>query len=200
MDIKHQDFILENDEDVDKYVGEISQFDNVHLNLRNTKVNTSKFKSLFDNLCRSQKTIFEIDLSNTEMNEEKVDSILTCLRNWENLKQLHLNFSNLNFTDQQFKNICDSIEKSKKLELLTFNLENVVMDKEKRDYLFSLFEDLPNLKNISINTKNTEMNKEDVYRINKIIHRYPSFVHFHDFPSIASPHFCSYHHFIPKLL
>ncbi len=189
-------------EDIENFKSSVGKATQIQLNMKDAKIEKKDFIEIFDKLAETKKTEFKLDLSNTEMDDERISSLTNCLTKWDSLKDLSINFSNIKFSDKQFSQMINSIQNNQSIEKLQLNLNNVDLDRKMRKNLETLFEKVPNMKEVAINTKNSNITQEDVQRINSLISTVPRFVHFHDFPSLYPSHFCQWHgyHDWPMLL
>jgi hypothetical protein len=187
------EFKISSPQDIETFKNSLGKTEKVHLNLKDSKLDNKQFVDVFNKLAESKKNEFHLDLSNTEIDDTKMNSFVKCFESWDNLKNLKMNLSKVKFSEDQFNKMFDSIQNMKNLEKIQLNLKNVDMTKKMRDRLENLFKNLPSVKELAINTKSSNITEDDVRRINEMIRSFPRFVHFHDFPSLYPSHFCNFH-------
>jgi hypothetical protein len=163
------------DKDVDDlkktYWNEMENAKNVHIELRDNKINSDKFKELFEALSKTKKDEMHLDLSNTKMDDTAIEALSKCMSNWE-LKNLSLHMSNIKLSDSQFENVFKTLENMKSLKMLHLELENVNMNNKKRQRIENVINTLPNLTHVSINLRNNNMSEVDAVEISKLLDRF----------------------------
>lgn len=172
--INQHEFKIEKNEDIEKCKNDFAKVDHIHLDLKNSTLDDNKFEELCSTLKeRSNLKIFQLDISDLEMNDKKIDNFVNCFKNW-NLRHFHINISNIKFTDDQFKKFFEPLLNMSNLQKLHLIMENVNMNDCKRKFIEDLIEKCNNLTDVSLNIKNNNLSLEQMDRLRKLIDPVPT--------------------------
>lgn len=190
--ISTKEFKISSNDDVDRFKKEIGTSQRIHLDLKETKLEKTKFTDLFEKLSTIKNlNEFQIDMSHTSIDDDRTSSFVNALSSFTDLKILNLNFEKVKISESNFDKIIKSINNTR-LERLYLNFNNVELTKKMRESMMSLVKDSSSLTSVSINTKSSKISKEDVERINEIMRPIKWFVHWHDFPELWPTHYCTH--------
>jgi hypothetical protein len=169
----HFDIRIVQSRDIEDLKKDVSKLEGsgLHLDI-NPNISKEKFKELFEVLTKTKQEEFHLDMTNVQMDDEKIQAIKKCMSNW-NLKHLQIHISNTKFTDEQFKEFISSFKNMKNLYFLNLELENVNLSRKKRQMLDDAIKDIPSLRNIHINVKRTEAADEDLEIFSRLMDTSP---------------------------
>ncbi len=171
---------ISDDTDVEElkknYLKKLEDADNIHLDIRDSKIDSKSFGEVFEVLSKQtdnavKKEELHLDLTNTKIDDEKVEAMSKCFKKLD-LKRLSLHVSNVELTNKQFDHLIDSIEANKNLSILNLEMENVNLNRTKRNKLESLVYSLKNLSNVTINIRNNNLRDEDVSALDNVLRRF----------------------------
>jgi hypothetical protein len=154
------EYHLSGNEDIEKISTDLQKTENVHLDLRNnTNMTKENFSKLLDTLSKTKQRIFKCDIKDMEFDDEKVQKLTTCLKNW-NLYHFHLNMSNVNLSDKQFDEILSPLKNMNDLEILHLIMENINMNDYKRHALQRAIREMNNLRSVHINIRSNKISRD----------------------------------------
>jgi hypothetical protein len=172
---RHFDIRITDNKDIDEVlkndIKKMSSSGNIHLDIRNSKLNPDKFSELFGILSKGQPHQFKLDLTEVELNDDRVKDICKCLESYKDLSQFKLFMSNINLSDKQFESIFNSLGKLKNIQSLHLELENVDMNNQKRKIMESSLSNMKKLSDIYINVRRNNMKEEDIKVIDRLMNR-----------------------------
>jgi hypothetical protein len=154
------EYCVRNENDIQKVCQEVDKIENLHLDLRSTKLNNEDFDKLINGLQQSKnERIFKMDIKDWTLDDDKVNKIANCLKNW-NLYHFSLNMSNVSLTDRQFDELLLPLRNMNNLEILHLIMENVEMDDYKRRSLQKLVREMKNLRSVHINIRSNKISRD----------------------------------------
>jgi ATP phosphoribosyltransferase regulatory subunit HisZ len=130
-------------------------------------------------LCQNKLKIFQVDFKNFELNEEKINIITNCLKNWD-LNHFHIDLSNVKINDSQLENLFYPLRNMKNLKKLHLVFENMDMNEKRRTYIQNFIKELPNLISVRLNIKNNKLTKDEIDSFRQLLNSYQDNELLHD--------------------
>lgn len=151
------------------------KIDHLHFDFTNNKVDKSKFIEIFSKISGNNlEKKFHLDFTNVELDDDRIEAMCKCMRNFTNLRNLHFHFKDTKFSDEQFdKFMCDCIASFKNLEKLHFEMENCNVNPKKIKFIENFIKELPKLKNCRLNFRRNNLKKEELGVLHNLIYHLP---------------------------
>jgi hypothetical protein len=164
------EYCVTSENDCNKIQQDCDKIENLHLCLnKSTNMSHENFCKLIDCLSKCNKEkIFKMDISNWQLDDDKVNRIASVLKNW-NLYHFHLNMSNVNLTDKQFECLLNPLKGMPNLEILHLIMENINLNDYKRECLRRLVKELKNLRSVHINIRSNKITKDALSEFRSIV-------------------------------
>jgi hypothetical protein len=170
----HYDIRIDDDKDIEHVkldMNHIQKVDNLHISVRDNILTKEHFLELFSILSQSNQKRVHLDLTNTDIDEEKLEALTNCLKNWDlNYLQLHVN--RIKFTDEQFQKLLNTLENMTGLHSLILEMEDVNLGVSKRKMIEDTLDHMKHLKSVHINLRNNEISQEDARSIRKMLDKF----------------------------
>lgn len=170
----HYDIRIDDDKDLEHVkmdMKHIERVDNLHISLRNNIMTKEHFLELFSTLSNTNQKHLHLDLTNTDIDDDKIEAIINCFKTWK-LNNLQLHVSRIKFTDSQFEKLMNSIQNMTTLDTLTLEMEDVNMNEKKRNIIEDTLYSMNNLKRVQMNLRNNEISENEGISIRKMLDKF----------------------------